>query len=540
MSRPSSLDGPYKFDEQMFSFPPASPTHPFGHNLPELQLTRTHTKTTTRPQTPRSPPPFLPPKDLFRAAVRRVIALHRGTRFIATRNAGAEPGVDPRRANADAEYGEIQQKCIIEVADYSAVRCSLSRMTNQEFVDFMQETSSNPRQPWVKVRWINIGGISYDVIKAMSMVYDLHPLALEDVFHAHPRARSKTDYYAQHLFMRILCHELESSAQQSPDDQNHLDEFLPLPVHSPRTRRLFDLEEIRAASAQRRMQAAALAALKADERVNVHVAPMCIFLFRDGTVITIHSTPNLAMTQPITTRVLQFKTILRTSADASLLVQSLLGLVTDEAFEVITAYQEKIKKLERIILAKPSIETVRNLHILSADLMLHRRTLAPLKTLIYGLRRYDADRAAALLDLDNSAEDVREPGYMSRRSLIYLADVHDQIEQVLSQLDVIAGIGENLVDYTFNMTSYELNEVMRRLMLVTVIFLPLTVVAGYFGMNFTFMWSTSTQSDALYWAVALPILAVLVPIFTAPDLQRIRHEIQKRFLARKAEKALRG
>ncbi|KAK6988181.1 magnesium-like protein [Favolaschia claudopus] len=444
MSRSPSIDDPYKFDEGTFSFPPVSPARPFGHKLPELQLTRTRTKNTTRPQTPRSPPPFIPPKDLFRAAVRRVIALHRGTRFIATRNAGAEPGVDPHRANADAEYGEIQQKCIIEVADYSAVRCSLSRMTNQEFVDFMQGSTSNPRQPWVKVRWINIGGISYDVIKAMSMVYDLHPLALEDVFHAHPRARSKTDYYARHLFMRILCHELESSAQQNPDDQNHLDEFIPLPVHSPRTRRLFDLEEIRAASAQRRMQAAALTALKADERVNVHVAPMCIFLFRDGTVITIHSTPNLAITQPITTRVLQFKTILRTSADASLLVQSLLGLVTDEAFQVIAAYQEKIKKFERIILAKPSIETVRNLHILSADLILHRRTLAPVKTLIYGLRRYDADRAAALLDSDNSvkSEDVKEPGYMSRRSLVYLADVHDQIEQVLSQLDVIAGIGE--------------------------------------------------------------------------------------------------
>jgi len=37
---------------------------------------------------------------------------------------------------------------------------------------------------------------------------DLHPLALEDVFHGHSQNRSKADYYTKHLFLRVLCHEL--------------------------------------------------------------------------------------------------------------------------------------------------------------------------------------------------------------------------------------------------------------------------------------------------------------------------------------------
>src|ERR1700750_1154517 len=37
---------------------------------------------------------------------------------------------------------------------------------------------------------------------------DIHPLALEDVFHTRSQTRSKVDYYAKHLFLRILCHEL--------------------------------------------------------------------------------------------------------------------------------------------------------------------------------------------------------------------------------------------------------------------------------------------------------------------------------------------
>ncbi|KAJ6529715.1 hypothetical protein B0H19DRAFT_1384865 [Mycena capillaripes] len=207
--------------------------------------------------------------------------------------------------------------------------------------------------------------------------------------------------------------------------------------------------------------------------------------FDSGTVISIHSTPSLTMVGPITNRLRQFDTVLRTSADASLLVQSLLGLITDKAFDVsiVDAYQAKIRMLEQQILIHPTIETVRNLHILSADLLLHRRTLAPVKALVEGLRRYDRDRVAAVLDgsgagLDKNGKVV---GLMTHKTLTYFADVYEHLEYVLSQLDVIAGIGQNLVDYTFNMPSYEMNEVMRRLTLVSIVFLPLTLLAGYFG-----------------------------------------------------------
>lgn len=87
------------------------------------------------------------------------------------RGAGAEPGVDPRRASADAEYGGIKQQCVIELVDYSAVRTSFGRMTNREFVEYMNDSKASVREPWVKVRWINIGGLSWDVLKALSIKY---------------------------------------------------------------------------------------------------------------------------------------------------------------------------------------------------------------------------------------------------------------------------------------------------------------------------------------------------------------------------------
>lgn len=90
-------------------------------------------------------------------------------------------------------------------------------------------------------------------------------------------------------------------------------------------------------------------------------------------------------------------------------------------------------------------------HILSGDLILHKRTLEPIRTVIYGLRRYDVDRVAALSEaLDPT---VKVQGYMSHKSKIYLADVYDHMEYILSNLDMFAGIAENLINYTFNVSA---------------------------------------------------------------------------------------
>lgn len=58
---------------------------------------------------------------------------------------------------------------------------------------------------------------------------------------------------------------------------------------------------------------------------------------------------------------------------------------------------------------------------MSGDLILHKRTLEPIKTLLYGLRRYDVDRCAALIDTaDPLNANVKVAGYMSHKTKIYL------------------------------------------------------------------------------------------------------------------------
>jgi len=105
-------------------------------------------------------------------------------------------------------------------------------------------------------------------------------------------------------------------------------------------------------------------------------------------------------------------------------------------------------------------------HILSGDLILHKRTLGPVKSLIYSLWHYDVDRTAACLDVPAS-ESEKVVGYMSNKAMIYLvgpflhglrwlhllslqADVHDHIEYALASMDMYSAMAENLVNYSFN------------------------------------------------------------------------------------------
>ncbi|KAH9910487.1 cora-like Mg2+ transporter protein-domain-containing protein [Epithele typhae] len=213
------------------------------------------------------------------------------------------------------------------------------------------------------------------------------------------------------------------------------------------------------------------------------------------------------------------------------------SIVVDQALEVVEEYQGKMLKIEQAVLLKPSMKTVRRLHILQGDLVLHKRTLEPIKTVIYGLRRYDVDRAMALRD---TIEDKRkEEGYMSHKAKIYLADVHDHMEYILSSLDMIADVTSNLMDYTFNMASYEMNEVMRRLTLITIICLPLTLLTGYFGMNFYTMFSVTHHSDIFFWEVAIPLMLTIMPMFFLSDLRRLKHYLEKRTQRHAIKKAYR-
>ncbi|PPQ78053.1 hypothetical protein CVT25_015598 [Psilocybe cyanescens] len=517
------------------------------------------------------------------------------------------------------------------------------------------------------VRWINIGGIDWSVLSAVALRYNLHSLSLEDILHERGHTHSKADYYPGHVFLRVLCHTLSiprRDAKVASDMLDGLPQFnkddpaqtqdVSCEVFDDPDQRKLDVE---AGGMDTSLDLSTLHILpdKASEDAGVSLSPrvgpqtktvtgkgkaavhnLLPFSLRKrltglsgfggpsreekkrqikalttgdhsailGTVISIHPTVNLQYTSPIAERIHRADSVLRTSEDASLLVESLLDLVVDRVLEIVDEYQVKIDKLEHDILLNPVMRSVRSpddystVHILSGDLILHKRTLEPIRTMVYGLRRYDLERSRALADNialeigsssdtdstkdkiggkqngdktkrsaarsqaqkrkrrlkqlfeaehfarhDDShlnegesntsvASRVEHPtdhrystgqerinrakqgalnvqGYFSYKAKVYLtnfevvllmhgqADVSDHMDFALTSLDMFAGISENLINYAFNVASYEMNIVMNRLTLATIIFLPLTLLTGYFGMNFAHFWSVEDHSDTL-------------------------------------------
>jgi len=125
---------------------------------------------------------------------------------------------------------------------------------------------------------------------------------------------------------------------------------------------------------------------------------------------------------------------------------------------------------------------------------------------------------------------------MTHRTNIYLADVHDHMEYILTSLEMFASISENLINFSFNTSSHEMNEVMRTLTVVTVLFVPLTLLTGYFGMNFEAMWSVQHHSDLLFWEIAIPMMIVIVIIFFWSQFDRAFERLRKRIQIEKIKK----
>ncbi|KAJ1308495.1 hypothetical protein OPQ81_004199 [Rhizoctonia solani] len=541
-----------------------------------------------------------PPRPIakFRSSVNKVIALNRAQCALLDILPGTEPGADPRKSATAELYGHIRANCKIEMCEYGPIKARFTNYGNQSFISWLKSNeASAKREIWNKVRWINITGVSWDVISALAIHYGLHPLAIEDVLHGRKNARSKADYYTKHLFVHVLTHKLgRQEDEDDEDDMPQTDE--PLSINTSRTSSTFtdragfyELEgdgmdydkkgrggwfsrrrrshrtdsnrsvrkkssgwhgdvEQRAGTgndARRKLRprSSVLAARRAkaanekaiDElkkgfgRVYVEVASAWMFLLRDGTLISISPSADTPFGASVANRLRVRDTVLRSSGDASLLLEGLLDLVVDDAVEVVDKYHEVILKMERSILLQPNTKAVRGLHIISGDLTMHKRTLGPLSQLVYGLRRYDLDRCKALAgSAGNEGEVV---GYLTHQAKVYLADVHDHVEYIMSSLDMFTSIAENLINYTFNIISYETNQVMRGLTLATVIFFPLTFLTGYFGMNFDRMPSVQQHSETMFWEISIPVMVVVIAAFLFPDIQKLVRFIRKRIATRK-------
>jgi magnesium transporter len=176
------------------------------------------------------------------------------------------------------------------------------------------------------------------------------------------------------------------------------------------------------------------------------------------------------------------------------LAYALLDAVVDHYFIILEKDGEKIEVLEDKVVTDPRPDTLHEIHKLKRDMIFLRRSVWPLRELISGLERL-------------------ESSLIHKSTHIYLRDVYDHTIQVIDTLETYRDMLSGMHDTYLSSISNRMNEVMKVLTIIATIFIPLTFIAGIYGMNFEFMpelkWHWAYFS---VWGVIL-IIAVFMLIF---------------------------
>ena len=165
---------------------------------------------------------------------------------------------------------------------------------------------------------------------------------------------------------------------------------------------------------------------------------------------------------------------------ADYLVYSLLDSIVDNYFIILEKLGERIEFLEEKLIINPVPEAINLIHKLKREMIFLRRSVWPLREVIGSIER-------------------GESSLIKGSTNIYLRDVYDHTIQVIDTIETFRDILSGMLDIYLSSVSNRLNAVMKVLTIIATIFMPLTFIAGIYGMNFKYM-------PELEWRLGYPVI----------------------------------
>jgi len=150
---------------------------------------------------------------------------------------------------------------------------------------------------------------------------------------------------------------------------------------------------------------------------------------------------------------------------ADYLAYVLLDSIVDNYFVILESLGENIEDLEETLVSDPTRQSADILHRLKREMISLRRSIWPLREVISGLQR-------------------SESPLIQKETGLYLRDVYDHTIQVIDTLESFRDMLSGMLDIYLTSVSNRMNQVMKVLTVIATIFMPLTFIAGVYGMNF--------------------------------------------------------
>ncbi len=197
--------------------------------------------------------------------------------------------------------------------------------------------------------------------------------------------------------------------------------------------------------------------------------------------------------EPIRERIRKGKGRIR-KMGADYLAYSLLDAIVDAYFIILEKLGERLEELEDKIIAESRPETLQEIHKLKREMILLRRSVWPLREVVNSLER-------------------GESSLIKKACRIFLRNVYDHTIHVIDTVETYRDMVSGMHDTYLSSISNKMNEVMKVLTIIATIFIPLTFIAGIYGMNFEFMPELKWRwAYFIVWGVIV-FVAVLMVLF---------------------------
>jgi len=280
-----------------------------------------------------------------------------------------------------------------------------------------------------KIRWIEMNGLGdVDALRALGGKFNLHPLALEDVLNI--GQRPKLEPYPGHLFI--------IAQMMYRDDEECL----------------------------------------CGEQVSMFLC--------HNYLISIQEDPGMDVFDPVRQRIRAGGGNVR-RMKADYLAYALLDAIVDHGFPVLEEIGESLQEIEDAVLAKPSKDTIGQLHSMKRTLMQLRRFVWPERDVVNSLLHGDSQ-------------------FVHPETKVYLRDLYDHSVQVMDLIESYRDLATSLMEMYLSSVGLRTNEIMRVLTVISSIFIPLTFLAGVYGMNFEHMPELHTRwGYGALWGVMIVI-----------------------------------
>ncbi|MBU1103699.1 MAG: magnesium/cobalt transporter CorA [Nanoarchaeota archaeon] len=188
---------------------------------------------------------------------------------------------------------------------------------------------------------------------------------------------------------------------------------------------------------------------------------------------------------PVRERIRKGRKVIRSSG-SDYLLYALIDGVVDHYFSVLEKVGEGIEELEKELITRPQTKTQADMYRIKRELILLRKSVWPLREVIGSLHR-------------------NEMKIISKQTKPYFRDTYDHTIQVIDTIETFRDLLSGMLDSYLSAISNKMNETMKVLTIIATVFIPLTFIAGIYGMNFEFM-----PELKIWWFYPLVWLVMIV------------------------------